>query len=311
MLAETMMSVDQTITGRVAPWMGLGTVVKEAPNSHEALKLAGLDWKVNQEELIYKGQKTGYRLNVRDKDDKVLGVVGGRFTTLQNDEAFAFTDELIGNDVRYETAGSLSSGKRVWILAKMPEKEILDEQYEPYLCLSNNHDGSGSLKVFMTPIRVWCQNTLNLALKKAQRTWTAQHSKSLTSKVEEAKRTLEMASKYMDALQSDAEELYKIKVAPATFNQLTDTLFPIPEDAGKRKEEAQLKLRDNLRQAWAMDDLNNIRGTAWGFLNAVSDMSTHKEPARKTENYRENQFMNILDYPTLLDQATKMVRELA
>lgn len=302
---------ETAMFARKTPWDGLGTVVKDAPNSTEALKLAGLDWEVKQEKVLYDGKETGYNFNVRESDNKVLGVVGGRYKILQNKDAFAFTDELIGGDVRYETAGSLSSGKRVWLLAKMPEEQILDEEYEPYICLSNNHDGSGSLKVFMTPIRVWCQNTLNLALGKAKRTWTARHSGNLETKIQEAQHTLQMAQAYMNTLRCEAEDLYQIKIAPKNFEELSEKLFPITGEMGKRKEEAQLRLRDRLKDAWDMDDLNNIRGTAWGFLNAVSDMSTHKEPARKTENWRENAFMNTLDFPYLMDDATKLVRTIA
>ena len=58
-----------------------------------------------------------------------------------------------------------------------------------------------------------------------------------------------------------------------------------------------------------MDDLGNIKGTGWGFMNAVSDMSTHRPPARKTANYQENMFIYTIDAPALLDQALKMVKE--
>lgn len=42
---ETMMYV------REKPWHGLGTEVLEAPTSADALRLAGLDWQVNQENV--------------------------------------------------------------------------------------------------------------------------------------------------------------------------------------------------------------------------------------------------------------------
>lgn len=301
--------VESMFSVREVPWHGLGTIIDEAVSSAQALELAGLNWTVRQEPVIYKGQDSGYKMNIRSTDDKVLGVVGGRYKPVQNADAFAFTDELIsGGDVVYETAGSLSTGRRVWMLAKMPDTRILDDVVEPYLCLTNSHDGFGSLKVCMTPIRVVCQNTLNLALQKASRTWNVRHTGNIEGKMKEAQHTLGLASKYMEALAEEAEALYDIKIAPKDFKELTQTLFPITYEMSRRKEEAQYLLQCQLKEAWEMDDLGNIKGTGWGFMNAISDMATHRPPARKTENYRENNFMYVIDAPALLDQALKLLK---
>lgn len=298
---ETMFSV------REKPWHGLGTVVQEAPTSKEALGLAGLDWVVRQEPVIYKDQNSGYFMNIRSTDDKVLGVVGGRYKPVQNVDAFDFVDGLVGEGVTYETAGSLNTGKRIWLLAKMPDVKILGDVVEPYMCLTNSHDGFGSLKVCMTPVRVVCQNTLNLALGSAKRSWNGRHTGSIGSKMEAAKETLGLARTYMNSLAEEAEELYKIKIAPKDFNLMSEKLFPITDGMSARKEESQILLREQLKHAWEMDDLGNIKGTGWGFMNAVADMSTHKPPARKTDNYQENAFMCVIDAPVILDAAMRMV----
>lgn len=299
---ETMFSV------REKPWHGLGTIIQEAVNSEEALHLAGLDWEVKQSPVLYNGKATGHQFNVRSSDDSVLGVVGTRYKPVQNAEAFAFTDELIGGDVRYETAGSLANGKRVWMLAKMPDTRVLDDVVEPYLCLTNGHDGFSSMKVCMTPVRVVCQNTLNMALNTAKRTWNVRHSGNIGSKLAEAQHTLGLAQDYMKSFAKEAEELYEIKVAPKDFKVLTETLFPITAEMSNRKSESQYLLQCQLKEAWDMDDLGNIRGTGWGFMNAISDMTTHRLPARKTENYQENMFIYTIDAPVLLDQALKLLK---
>lgn len=301
-------NVESMFSVRETPWHGLGTVIQEAVCSEDALRLAGLDWEVRQEPVLYKGIDTGHQFNIRASDDTVLGVVGQRYKPVQNSSAFAFTDELIGGDVRYETAGSLSSGKRVWMLAKMPDTKIFDDVVEPYLCLTNSHDGFSSMKVCMTPVRVVCQNTLNFALNTAKRSWNVRHSGSIEGKLAEAKHTLGLAQEYMDKFALEAEELYKIKIAPKDFKELSETLFPITAEMSKRKEESQYLLQCQLKDAWDMDDLGNIKGTAWGFMNAISDMATHKPPARKTENYQENMFMYTIDAPVLLDQALRLVK---
>ena len=109
---ETMFSVRET------PWHGLGRIVMDAPAS---VKL-GAGWSGLQVESrnIYSGTGAmipGYRANVRSTDDAVLGVVSDRYRIVQNEEAFQFTDDLLGEGVTYETAGSLQGGKKVWMLA--------------------------------------------------------------------------------------------------------------------------------------------------------------------------------------------------
>ena len=97
----------------------------------------------------------GFRANLRETDNQVLGVVSDRYKVVQNEEAFAFTDELLGEGVTYETAGSLQNGRRTWILAKLPTRYIISgDEITPYLVFMNSHDGSGAIKAAMTPIRV-------------------------------------------------------------------------------------------------------------------------------------------------------------
>lgn len=166
---ETMFYVRQT------PLHGFGINVNEALKSEDALKVAGLDWTVNQTKIFTNENmlKPNYKANVRSTDGKILGVVTDRYKVVQNEEAFSFADSLLGQGVRYETAGSLQEGKKVWLLAKMPEKfKILGDEVTPYLVFFNSHNGPEAIKVAMTPVRVVCQNTLNLALNTAKRIWT-------------------------------------------------------------------------------------------------------------------------------------------
>ncbi len=144
-------------TGRTAPWHGLGTMVENAPTSEDALILAGLDWKVVQKNLVTEDgfSVPGFKANVRDLDNRTLGVVTDRYKVVQNDEAFSFTDSLLGEGVTYETAGSLQEGRRTWILAKLPQRYIISgDELTPYLVFMNSHDGTGAIKAAMTPIRV-------------------------------------------------------------------------------------------------------------------------------------------------------------
>ena len=140
-------NVETMFYVRVAPWHGLGVCVEEALNSRDALEQSGLNWTVEQRPIMTDYNIIpGYRANVRQSDGKVLGVVTDRYKVVQNHEAFAFTDALLGEGVKYETAGSLQDGRKIWILAKLPDKYIIEgEQIDPYLVFSSSHDGSGAI----------------------------------------------------------------------------------------------------------------------------------------------------------------------
>ena len=149
-------------------------------------------------------------------------MVTDRYKVVQNQEAFAFTDSLLKEGVRYETAGSLQGGRRIWLLAHMPrEYMIMGERFSPYLLFSNTHDGSGAVKVALTPIRVVCQNTLNLALTTAKRSWSMMHTGNIQGKIQEAKETLLLAEDYMDSLGQEFESLRKKKPTPSRSKSKT------------------------------------------------------------------------------------------
>ncbi len=227
-------AVESMFYTREKPWHGLGVRVEEAPTSADALRLAGLDWEVAQELIFTEAGDAiaGYKVNVRDRDRKVLGVVGDRYKIIQNREAFAFTDTLLGRGVRYETAGSLQEGKRVWLLARLPREYIIaGERISPYLVFSNSHDGSGAVRVALTPIRVCCNNTLNLALDTARRSWSMIHTGNISDKMQEAKDTLFMAETYMDSLGEEFERLRRQKVTESQLKEYVGQLLPMEKDA--------------------------------------------------------------------------------
>lgn len=308
-LVETMYST------REKPWHGLGVVVKEAPTSEEALRLAGLDWNVVQEPIYtpFREKIEGFKANVRDTDRKVLGVVSDRYKVVQNVEAFSFTDELLGHGVRYETAGSLSGGRRVWLLARLPQEYIIaGERISPYLVFSNTHDGSGSVKVAVTPVRVVCNNTLNLALETAQRSFSMVHTGNISDKITEARDTLFKAESYMDRLGAEFEQLHQQKVTDAEVQKYIELLIPMESNATRTQEKNVNRLREDLAMRYYdAPDLQKVGKNAYRFINAVSDFATHAEPLRRTANYSENLFSRTVDGNPRIDRAYQLVKSAA
>jgi len=303
---ETMFSV------REKPWHGLGMIVMEAPTSAEALRLAGLDWNVVQEPVYtgYNEMVKGYKANIRSSDRKVLGVVSDRYRVVQNVDAFSFTDELLGKGVRYETAGALQEGKKVWLLARLPREYIIaGERISPYLVFSNTHDGSGSVKVAVTPVRVVCNNTLNLALDTAKRSFSMIHTGNINDKIQEAKDTLLMAEKYMDSLGIEFEQLRRQKITDAQVKEYIELLLPMEGEPASVQSKNVLKLRRDMEQRYYdAPDLQKVGNNAYRFINAVSDFATHSSPLRRTANYNENLFARTIDGNPLIDRAYQLVK---
>ena len=305
-------NVETMFYTREKPWHGLGTMVAEAPNSKDALRLAGLNWKVLQEPVYTENEELiqGYKANVRDTDRKVLGVVTDRYKVIQNEEAFAFTDTLLGEGVRYETAGSLQEGRRVWMLARMPREFIIGgERISPYMVFSNTHDGSGAVKTALTPIRVVCNNTLNLALRTAKRSWSMIHTGDISGKIEEAKNTRLLADEYMTALGQEFENLRKIKLSEKQVLDYIKILLPMEENYSLLQKRGVEKLRADMKMRYFdAPDLKDVGNNGYRFVNAVSDFATHSTPRRKTANYKENIFARTADGNPMIDRAYQLVK---
>ena len=304
-------NVESMFYVRETPWHGLGTKVMEAPDSEGALIAAGLNWNVVQEP-IFTGENEpirGYKANIRDSDRKVLGVVTDRYKVIQNHEAFAFTDELLGQGVRYETAGSLQDGKKVWLLAHMPHEYIISgERISPYLLFSNTHDGSGAIKVALTPIRVVCNNTLNLALSTAKRSWSMVHTGDIRSKMQEARDTLFMAERYMDELGKEFEALRLKKLSDQKVMEYIEILLPVEDGSTPQQIKNIERLREDMKiRYFDAPDLQDTGKNAYRFINAVSDFATHAKPLRRTVNYKENLFARTAEGNPLIDRAYQMM----
>ena len=322
-------NVETMFSGNgILPWHECGTVIQGTASSAEAIKLAGLDWDVIPKPIYdeFGRELPGYKVNMRSSDNTALGIVTDRYRIVQNSEAFAFTDALLGEGVRYETAGSLASGKRVWMLARMENTLLAEENIDPYLVFTNSHDGTGAIRVALVPIRVVCSNTLSLALHQASRHWSCVHKGDIQSKLEEARYTLSSAERYMKALEEEFGELKMKKVTDEQVAEMTDRLLQIEFNNLYNKAIKTGKIvdfKERLRQQKFEDKLNikrndiitiyhdkpDLVGTeksAFRFVNAVSDYVGHTTDHKQTKNYQENLFMKIVDGHSMIDNAHKL-----
>lgn len=297
-------------TGGVVPWHGLGTVVEdEALKAAEALKLAGLDWTVDMVPLAQEiGEDEdggmvydpieGYYSVQRSSDLKSVGVVKGRYVPLNNVDAFQMGDDLLDDpEAHWHTAGSLKGGSLVWMLAKMPEDIYIagmeDEAISSYLLISNSHDGSKAVEATVTPVRVVCNNTFTAALRTAKRTFKIRHTKNMSGRINEAKNALGITHAYMAELEALGTNLVNQSFSNAEFDKFLESLVPTADLEKLALTKAQAK-QEKIKSIWTnKPDLQNIKNTRWGALQAAIDYNDHHIESRG-DNKAEKRMSRIL-----------------
>ncbi len=270
---------------RTTPWAQVGQETS-AVTAKQALIEAGLDWDVTLEPIyvapgddIKKAKLIGPRKAVvRGDDETVLGVVSGNYRPVQNADAFSFFDTVIDSgDVEYDTVGSLRHGRTVWLTAKVPEDILIngDDPLGIYLLLRNSHDGSSSITLALTPVRVWCQNTLNLALRTAKSTWSVRHVSGLEERVAEAREALDMTFKYVAEFEDFANDLAQTKMSDGEFKKFVEKFTKELELGDRVVEEVQERTRALFNES---PNLENVRGTQWAALNAIGEYYDWERP---------------------------------
>lgn len=217
------------------PWHKLGQKLDAPATDEEAIAAAGLDYDVTLTPVATVDgmmvPKT--RAVVRYDNQTVLGVVSDRYVPVQNKQAFGFLDAVVADGgLRYHTAGALGRGERVFLLAKLPghiRVKQSDDLVDKFLLLSNAHDGSAALRVLFTPVRVVCQNTLSMALRKGQHEGISiRHNSNMQAKIGEAQRVLGLATAFYDNAQAKIDRLASVHPTQAQLELYFEKLYPRP-----------------------------------------------------------------------------------
>lgn len=275
---ETMAYVGK----RGLPWHGLGTSVEDLLTSVEMQKAASLDWMVEQKPISVLGSIDAIPnkvANVRNIDQKVLGVVGARYKVIQNDEMFSFADHLLDAGAQFETAGSLRGGEIVFAAMEIPTEHIEikgdNGQTKSYLVLANGHNGLFPFRALVTPVRVVCMNTLNAALGDAKTSFTIRHTAKVDGKIAEAKRALGITHKVMDEFRIGAEHLILKKMTEKEAIFAITSVFPLSEDEKRDKKVFSDRAAQTLAIWKNAENLEGVRETAWGVWNAIGEYLDH------------------------------------
>jgi phage/plasmid-like protein (TIGR03299 family) len=304
-MAHELESEKSFASYRQPAWHGLGTVFEEEVSTKEMLRLANLqNWDVRLEEIYTPAnyssdRKYNYvaRTNpFNSTQTDILGVVGERYRILQNEELFDFGDALLDGGGRWETAGSIKGGRQVFGSLALERETILDpkgasDKVETYLLVNTSHDGSIAIQASVTPVRVVCANTLNLALgsgvgrnRNIKQSFKIRHTQTAQGKIQAAREALGLANTYMDEFDLMAKDMIEKTITHDKFMSIVLTAYPRPDEDKKGAVSKWGNKVDVIEDIYTGVFNHTIAGTAWGALNAMTERLDWHRNGRKGSN---------------------------
>jgi phage/plasmid-like protein (TIGR03299 family) len=276
---------------REPAWHGLGTVFTEEKTTSEMLEAANLNgWNVRLEDMPIPSHLTSdkeyqyvVRTNPTDKTQTdVLGVVGERYHVLQNEDLFSFGDNILDGGGRWETAGSIKGGRVVFGALALERETVLDpngvaDKVKTYLLINTSHDGSIAIQASITPVRVVCANTLNVALNRTRKkdgvkqSFKIRHTQTAEGKITVARQALGMANSYMDEFDKMAHAMIAKEISAKDFNDIILAAYPKPDLDTKGAVKKWENKVDMINDIYTGEYNGMISGNAWGAFNALTE----------------------------------------
>lgn len=322
---------------REIPWHKLGKVFTKDKTTKEMLEAAYLNgWNtrgIAMSEFL-KDTNIGVSIDKQviirdnpfydeDADDNdvnkydMLGVVGERYSIIQNEELFEFGEALLSYEGRWETAGAIRRGTHVFGSLAMETEVVIDpngvsDKINQYLLLSNRHDGSGALIAAQTDVRVVCKNTMDMAMGNLSNTIKIRHTRSAKERMAEILRVREMQAKRTELFQQDADLLFQKKVTDGEFFEIVNSIYEKPESkSGITRWNNKIV---DIMSLWNGETQEGIKNTAWGALGALTEDAQWNRQINKgnmenfyaagsgfdaiAKNHRQSIFDTVMDFAT-------------
>lgn len=276
----------QMFSVKEAPWHRLGHIIEKAPTIEEGIILAGLNWRVNMRPVFThdaEGQPipAPAKATFRDDTGALLGVVGPFYEPLQNVDAFKFFQPFLDNGLAtLETAGSLRDGKRVWVMAKLGLEDSVivpqsDDRVSKYVLLSNSHDGTLAIRVGFTPVRVVCNNTLQMSIQdKASRLIRVRHVGKPAEALDKIREIMNLANQQFEATAEQYRLLASKEINQKDLEKYVKIVFSTPKQLEDPEAQGGSKVLPNIVRLFEKgrgNDMAGVKGTLWAAYNAVTE----------------------------------------
>lgn len=277
------------------PWHGLGQELDSNADMEAWRKAAGMDWTIESTPVTYAPNnydalKFPERF-VQYRSDTLapLSVVSARYKPVQPSQVLEFFHELAQeHGFKLHTAGTLFGGKRLWALAETGKfaEVSKDDGIGGFLLLSTSCDKSLATTARFTSVRVVCNNTLSLATKSEDYvSFTHLTEWDSTKMRDKIAQQVESFGAFMEM----AKLLKRQKCTEVTARDFLKQILFTPKELQTLEPASLDKYRPYKRilelfngQAKGFE-LEGVRGTRWGLMNAVTEYLDHHSPARSDD----------------------------
>lgn len=305
-------------------WHRKGTVLPDRFTADEAIKYANMGYIVDKAKLqaivpdkaIIGSIKTlpidDHFATVRTDTNQVLGVVGSRYEVVQNTEAFAFFDAIVGEKKAiYESAGVLGNGEIIFLTAKLPTNIVLpgDDIIDKYLVFTKGHDGTTPITALFTPTRVVCANTLAVALGNGSHKVVIRHTKSAQARINEAAKLMGLVNKAADNTADVIQAMVKVTINDEQLADYISLVFLTEEERKRLALTGDHRTAEiSTRTIGVMQDIYNFafdgvgqdmvatKGTLFGAYSAVTGYLFNRKTYKNDDVRLQNLIFEGTDY---------------
>lgn len=289
--------------GRVLPYFAAGYEFDEPVPVGDAFLLAGLEFDLEQRDLFIKADSPTSIFNptylpvekkhqavVRTDTEDTLGVVGGRYEIVQNDQV---ADLLVRAGWDCWAAGSLDNGRRGFaVLHGGPYSRfnVGGDPYYAHIIARWNHDGSGTVKVGPQIWRQWCTNGSKRI--EAQKWVTIRHTASAGHQMILARELMPQLEETIGAFKAQVQMQQETRV---DLNAVLDKVWPKPEvkdgeAADTRALNKWMKDRVAVRQYASHSSFQPFNGTAYQAIQAFNEFEQWNT---RTKNLARSQILRL------------------
>lgn len=302
----------EALTPRDMLWDGVGKDISHCLSTDAVFELAGLDF--NVEKVPTYIMKKDFSPNVQDNFDIVphvdgivqiplyaiirgdnitfLGAGTERFNPLANERVREMCDTLFSLGFRYENAGVFDGGKVTYVSMKWKGAVSSGEKMDYYVVIINSFDQTQPLGIYITPVRIVCKNTLNLAVKRAVRFWKIRHTRTAESRVREVQESLMAFDHYLKGLDTEIDRMKMLTINDDKVKSFFETLFPVENGMTQRMIDRAMKQRSELAYRYLnAPDLDGMENSAFRLMCAVTDYADHTDPLKRTSTWKEKRFL--------------------
>lgn len=272
----------------------------------------GLNWTIEQKPLYSDyGEIPKLVANYRSDTHDFLGTVSPtKYKIVSNLEAFNFIDEL--PNFTLEKVGMFDNGKKVFVVGKSQEQIDIDKHGDIvnfYLTFLHGHDGKSGIRFIICPIRMFCMNQLNMMMRTASFKYSITHVGEVEMKLNEIQKAIANSQDYTAELAISIDTMINTK-ANMPIEKFVDALIVDKDDDNDRTINRNAEIRHEIVSLYNnKNDLANYKGTSFGYISAVSDYLSHREPLRRSSNGSTdgNMFIDSLEGHRFLEDARQIL----